>query len=132
VEPRPVRPMERADQRSATVQDRLHRVASGLMFLPRGLIEEPRDPGRVPPREATVPVDLRRDLGLRQGDRVEFARKQAGVYTMRRVVDEAAIDRALQKWQALWPPTGQSGSEFVEEVRGPLEDEPAPRTRSAR
>ena len=72
--------------------------------------------------QLTLPADLRRDLGLRQGDRVEFAREDTGAYTVRRVVEATALDRAVDRWRDRWQPAGQSGAGFIDEVRGPLED----------
>ena len=82
--------------------------------------------------QLTVPADLRKELGLRQGDRVEFAQEEPGVYTVRRVVDETGIDRAIELWQKSGPPLHCTGSEFVEEVRGPVVDQWPPRRRSER
>ena len=79
--------------------------------------------------QLTIPADLRRDLGLRQGDRIEFAREEAGVYTVRRVVDKAAIDRAIETWRGRMQPAGRSGAEIVEELRGPLDDVQSQRDR---
>lgn len=75
--------------------------------------------------QVTIPVGIRRRLGLRAGTVLDFD-ETASCLVARRVVDAKAWGRFGRTARNPWP--GKTAAEIVEELRGPVELPPeAPR-----
>jgi AbrB family looped-hinge helix DNA binding protein len=73
--------------------------------------------------QITLPQYLRRELGVKVGDEVEFEYVEDFGWRVRRVVDPAKIQRALEKWRGKLHPyfKGMTTDEIMEELRGPVD-----------
>lgn len=65
--------------------------------------------------QVTIPKDIRRRMGLRPGDRVEFV-EEDGHYRLKKVFDPSVLDKWVGYLKHL---EGRSSDELVEEMRGP-------------
>ncbi len=74
--------------------------------------------------QITIPADIRRELGLRPGDVLEFIKDKEGIR-----VKKQAGENPFEKWVgSIKDFPWKSTDEFIEAIRGPFEDDAQPRS----
>ncbi len=74
--------------------------------------------------QITIPRAIRERLNLKPGDVLDFD-ENASVIIARRVIEpeewNARLNEARDRWDGELIPDGQTGEDFIEELRGPVE-----------